>query len=95
MAARKPRPKVLHMFRFKERYELDGYERKNGLEFTREFTNSGGTKSNEATSYHLQLDELQALAGDAPRRQRMAEAAAKRATPDAAERIWETCRSLL
>jgi len=58
-------PKTLHIFRFKERYELDGYERKNGLEFTREFTNSGGTKSNEATTYHLQLAELRALADDA------------------------------
>jgi UDP-N-acetylglucosamine--N-acetylmuramyl-(pentapeptide) pyrophosphoryl-undecaprenol N-acetylglucosamine transferase len=39
--------------------------------------------------------ELRALARDAPRRRRMAEAAGQRATPDAAERIWETCRSLL
>jgi len=60
---RQKRPKILHIFRFKERYELDGYERKNGLEFTREFTTPGGTKSNEATTYHLQLDELKVLAG--------------------------------
>lgn len=39
--------------------------------------------------------EVRALAADAPRRQRMAEAAAQRALPDAAERIWEMCRSWL
>ncbi len=57
-------PKVLHVYRFKERYELDGYERKTALEFTREFTNSGGTKCNEASDYHQQLNELRALAGE-------------------------------
>ncbi|MCZ6821498.1 MAG: undecaprenyldiphospho-muramoylpentapeptide beta-N-acetylglucosaminyltransferase [Deltaproteobacteria bacterium] len=39
--------------------------------------------------------EVRALAADAPRRQRMAEAAAQRARPDAAERIWKLCRSWL
>ena len=39
--------------------------------------------------------ELRALAADAAGRQRMAQAAAQRAMPDAAERIWEMCRSWL
>jgi len=40
-------------------------------------------------------NEVRTLAQDAPRRRRMAEAATKRALPDAAERIWETCRGWL
>ncbi len=39
--------------------------------------------------------DVHALARDPARRQRMSEAAAKRAMPDAAERIWEMCRSWL
>jgi UDP-N-acetylglucosamine--N-acetylmuramyl-(pentapeptide) pyrophosphoryl-undecaprenol N-acetylglucosamine transferase len=37
--------------------------------------------------------EIRALAQDAGRRRRMADAALKRAMPDAAERIWDMCRS--
>ena len=56
--------KVWHIFHFKERYELDSYDRKNGLEFTREFVTAGGSKSNEASQYTQQLDELRALTED-------------------------------
>jgi len=40
------------------------------------------------------VSEVQTLASDAARRQRMSEAASARATPDAADRIWEVCRKL-
>ncbi len=56
--------RVWHIFHFKERYELDSYDRKNGLEFTREFVTAGGSKSNEASQYTQQLDELRALTED-------------------------------
>lgn len=57
--------KVWHIFRFKERYELDSYERKNGLEFTREFVAAGGSKSNDSGPYLRQLEQLHSVAGDA------------------------------
>ncbi len=57
--------KVWHIFRFKERYELDSYERKNGLEFTREFVAAGGSKSNDSGPYLRQLDQLHSVAGTA------------------------------
>ena len=41
------------------------------------------------------VDELRALCGDTARRAQMGEAARKRATPDAARRIWDACQPLL
>jgi hypothetical protein len=57
--------KIWHIFRFKERYELDSYERKNGLEFTREFVAAGGSKSNDSGPYLRQLEQLHSVAGTA------------------------------
>jgi len=39
--------------------------------------------------------EIRALVQDPARRQLMAEASARRAVPDAADRIWSACQELL